>query len=88
MNIITAINNEKIFNQLKNIKNLKIISNNIQYKEGIIEILEKNKNINYIIFDENLYGQIKIEELVEKIKKINNKINIIILLNKIDFIKE
>ena len=88
MNIITAINNEKIFKELKSKKNIKIISNNIQYKEGILEILEKNKNINYIIFDENLYGQIKIEELIKKIKIINNKINIIIILNKKDLIKQ
>ena len=88
MKIITAINNEKIFKELKTKKNIKIISNNIQYKEGILEILEKNKNINYIILDENLYGQIKIEELFEKIKLINNKINIIIILNKKDLIKQ
>ena len=88
MKIITAINNEKIFKELKTKKNIKIISNNIQYKEGILEILEKNKNINYIILDENIYGQIKIEELIEKIKIINNKINIIIILNKKDLIKQ
>ena len=88
MKIIIAINNEKIFKELKTKKNIKIISNNIQYKEGILEILEKNKNINYIILDENLYGQIKIEELFEKIKLINNKINIIIILNKKDLIKQ
>ena len=88
MNIITAINNEKIFNELKNNEKIKIISNDIQYKEGILEILEKNKNINYIIFYENLNGQIKIEELINKIKKINNKIKIIIILDKKNLIKE
>ena len=88
MNIITAINNEKIFKELKSEKNIKIVSSDIQYKEGILETLEKNKNINYIIFNENLYGQIKIEELIKKIKKINNKINIIIILNKKDLIKQ
>ena len=35
MNIITAINNEKIFKELKSEKNIKIIFNDIQYKEGI-----------------------------------------------------
>jgi len=38
--------------------------------------------------NENISGQIKIEELIKKIKKINNKINIIIILNKKDLIKE
>lgn len=88
INIITAINNEKTINELKHKNNIKIISNNILYKEGILEILEKNKKINYIIFDENIYGQIKIEELIKKIKNINNKIKIIIILNKKDLIKE
>lgn len=88
MNILVAINNEKIFKELKNKNNIKIISNNIQYKEGILEILEKNNNVNFIIINENLNGQIKIEELIKKIKKINNKINILIILNKKELIKE
>lgn len=86
--ILTAIKNEKIFIELKNNKNIKIIKNNIQYKEGILEILENNKSINYIILNEDLYGQITIEELISKIKFINNKIKIIIILNKKDLIKE
>jgi len=88
MNILTAINNEKIFKELKNKNNIKIISNNIQYKEGIIEILEKNNNVDFIIISENINGQIKIEELIKRTKKINSKINIIIILNKKDLIKE
>lgn len=88
MNILTAINNEKIFKELKNKNNIKIISNDIQYKEGVLEILEKNKNINFIIISENISGQIKIEELIKKIKKSNSKINIIIILNKKDLLKE
>lgn len=88
MDIITAINNSKIIGELKYNKKINIISNDIQYKEGILELLEKNKNINYIIFNENLNGQIKIEELINKIKKTNNKIKIIIILDKKDLIKE
>jgi len=88
MNILTAINNEKIFRELKNKNNIKIVSNDIQYKEGIIETLEKNKNIDFLILNENLNGQIKIEELIKKTRKINSKTNIIIILNKKDLIKE
>ena len=47
--IITALGNEKINNELKQEKNIEIIINDIQYKEGIIEILEKYQNIDYII---------------------------------------
>ena len=88
MNILTAINNEKIFKELKDKNNIKIISNDIQYKEGILEILEKNKNIDYVIINENITGQIKIEELIKKIKKINYNTNIIIILNKKEIFKE
>ena len=88
MNAITAINNEKIFKELKNKNDINIILNDIQYKEGILEILEKNKNIDFVIINENLNGQIKVEELIKKIKKINSKINIIIILNKKDLKKE
>ena len=41
MNIITAINDNNIFKELKKEKNIKIVSNDIQYKEGILEFLEK-----------------------------------------------
>lgn len=88
MNIIIAIGNKKIFKEIKEQNKINIISNDIQYKEGIIEILEKNKNVQYIIINENLDGEIKIEKLINKIKSINNKTNIIIILNKKDFNKE
>lgn len=87
MNIITAINNEKLLKELKKNKNINNIFN-VQYKEGILELLEKNNNIEHVIINENLYGEIKIEELIKKIKNINNKINIIIILNRKDLIKE
>ena len=88
MNIVTAINSEKIFKELKKQNNIKIISSDIQYKEGILEILEKNKNIDFVIVSETLNGQIKIEELIKRIKKNNSKIEILIILNKRDLIKE
>lgn len=86
--IITAINNKKIFSQLENNNKIKIISKDIQYKEGILEILEKNKNINFIFLKENLPGQIKNIDLINKIKKINSKIELVFILNKKDNIKE
>lgn len=88
MNLLIGINNKEIFDELIKQNNINIISSNIQYKEGILEILEKNKNIQYILISENLNGQIKIVELINKIKNIDKKINIIIILNKKDLIKE
>lgn len=88
ISIITAINDKKIYSELENNKHIKIISKDIQYKEGILEMLEENKNINFIILKEDLPGQIKNIDLINKIKKINSKIKLIFILNKKEDIKE
>lgn len=86
--IITAINNPRINNELKSInKNIKVIGKDIQYKEGILELLEKNKNIDYIILLENLLGKINLFNLLKKINKINKNIKIILLIKKNNYKK-
>ena len=79
--IITAINNPIINEKLKKEK-INIIGKDIQYKEGILEILENNKEINLILINENLPGEIENEELISKIKKINKNIEIIFFIKK------
>ena len=54
MKIITAIENKKINEKLKNINNIKILNTDIQYKEGILEYLEKNSDIDLILLKLNL----------------------------------
>lgn len=84
---ILIANSKKINRKIKS--EIEIVSNNIQYKEGIIEILESNKNIDYILFSENLMGQIENEKLINEILKIKKDIIIYILVNKKSkFIKE
>ena len=78
--IITAIDNPKIFNEIKKIKEIKIIAKDLIYKEAILEILEKNKNIDIIIIYEKILGEINFFELIKKIKNINKKIKLIIKL--------
>jgi hypothetical protein len=78
--IITALQNEKVNKKLSEYNNIKIMSNDIQYQEGIIETLEIDKEIDYIIFSELLPGEMKIDELINKIRKINANIKIIIIL--------
>lgn len=80
--IITALNNPEVNYELNKEKNIEIVGKNIFYKEGILEILEKEKNINYIIIDYNLPGEITTEEIINKIKKINKRIKIITLIKK------
>lgn len=80
--IITAINNPKLNEELKKEKNFEIVGKDIQYKEAILEILEKNNNIDLIILSEKILGEIKLEKLIGKIKLINEKIKIIFILEK------
>lgn len=80
--VITALLNKTVNEKLKEYKEIKVIMNDIQYQEGILEALEINKDINVLILSELLPGQLNIKELIEEIKKTNNKIKIIIFLEK------
>lgn len=78
--IITAIGNEILNKKLKKENDFEVIIEDIQYKEGIIEYLEKDNNIDILIISELLPGNIELKELIEKIKNINSNIEIIIFL--------
>lgn len=80
--IITAINNPNLNEELIKENNIKIIGRDIQYKEGILELLENNIEIDYIIIDEKLPGEIEINKLIDKIIEKNKKIKIIITIKK------
>ena len=82
MKIITALENPKTNEKLKKETDFEIIGNDIQYQEGVIEILEKNKEINLIIISELLPGQIGFKKVIEKIKLINKNIEMIAILKK------
>lgn len=88
MKIITALENEKINNKLKENEKIKIITKDIQYKEGILEILEEEKNIDYIFLKKELEGEISYKELIKKIKEINKNIKIILIINKKEKLEE
>lgn len=78
--ILTAIDNPSLNNKLKEIKEFQVYENDLQYKEAIIDVLEKNNNFDLLIIYENLPGEISINNLIKKIKNINNKINFIFIL--------
>jgi len=80
MKIITALENPKINEKLRKETNFEIVGNDIQYQEGVIEILEKNSSVNLIIISELLPGQIGFKKIIEKIKLINKEIEIISIL--------
>ena len=78
--IITALGNYLLNDKLLEQKEFQVISRDIQYQEGIFEIIEKNNNIDYLILNEILPGENNILELVEKIKEQDKYIKIIIIL--------
>ena len=81
--IITAIGNPELNKELR-IKDINVLCGDILYKEGIIEFLEKNNDIDFIIINENLSGNISIENLVQQIKEINKNIKIILITKNIN----
>ena len=80
--IITAIGNPILNVNLKKENEFEVMSEDIQYQEGIFEFLEKEPNIDFIILSELIPGNLEIKNLIEKIKLINNNIQIILFLEK------
>jgi len=78
--VITAIGNPILNIKLNQEKELIVIGNDIQYQEGIFEILEKEKNIDFLILSEIIPGELSAQKLIEKIKLINYNIKIIMIL--------
>jgi flagellar biosynthesis protein FlhG len=79
-NIITALCNPKLNDKLKTESQFNVLANDIQYQDGIFEILENEKEINYLILSEFLPGQYEIKKLIDKIKEKNSFIKIILIL--------
>ena len=80
--IITAIGNPALNNRLKEELAYNVIATDIQYQEGILEIMQKEKDIDIIIMSEVIQGIFNIKEMVNKIIKINNRIDIFVLLEE------
>lgn len=82
--ILTALINKEYLNIIKNCDDIEIIGQDIQYKEGIIERLELEEEIDKIFINKKLPGKIKYNELIEKIKNKNKKIKIILIKKRED----
>lgn len=81
MKIITAIGIEKIINRLKNELYCEIMCKDIIYEDGIFEYLEINSKIDYIIINLEIIKINNLENIIKKIKLINDRINLIFLIN-------
>ena len=81
--IVTAIGNKNINLKLKQEEKIEVIGEDIQYEDGILELLEKEININFLIISEEIVNKNKIINLIEKIKIINKYIKIILISRSI-----
>lgn len=87
MNILTAVNDEKVYYNIKN--NLKgarkyNIFKNIVYKEGIIEYIGlKKEKIDFLVIDNKINGDIDLFDLIKQVLDIDKEVNIIILIDEI-----
>ena len=79
--VITAIGNEFINNKLLKENNIKVISKDIPYVEGVFEVIEKNQ-VDFLIINVEIINEINIDNFIRKIKKMNKKINLIFILEK------
>ena len=78
--IITALGNNNLNEALKNTGNYEIVTKDIFYKEGVLEVLEEFPNIDTIIISELLEGEISFEKLIEEIKTIKEDIDVIVFV--------
>ncbi len=76
--VLTAMGSPEHHKELRN-SDIQVIANDIQYKEGILEYLNESIDINYLVLDDNLPGEISTKDLIQKIKEKNNRIKIILI---------
>lgn len=89
MKIITALNNEKISKELNKKIKYKIIKPDIQYQDGILEMIENVGVVDFIIINEKLPGKMSFENFINLlIRKKCSKKYLIILKRKNNVIEE
>lgn len=85
--IITALGNPIIAEEIEKSKKFEVISQDLQYQEAILDIIEIN-HIDIIILSAILPGEYNIEQLIDRIKEKEINIEIILFLEKEDEILE
>lgn len=82
MKVITAIGNPIINNKLREYKEYEVIGKDIQYEEGIFELLEQIKNIDIIFLSNALPEEFDFKKLIDKILKLKDNIKLIVFLKE------
>lgn len=78
--IITAIGNVNLNIELKKDIYFNVLSQDIQYQEGIFEIIEQYSDIDFLVVSQDIPGELEFIELIRKIINVNCKISIYVIL--------
>lgn len=78
--ILIAMGNTILYERLMKNTKYEVISKDISYKEGILEVLSIKKNIDILILNELLEGEIDFRDLICKIREYDEHIEIIVFL--------
>lgn len=82
MKIITAIGDPYLNDELKKYENLDVLCRDIQYQDGIIEIMLERKEIDLLIISDLLIGKHDFKTLISKILEIKKDLKIIVFLKE------
>ena len=81
--ILTAVGSEELNKILKIQKDIEVEGTDIQYQEGVIEALQKYQNIDIVILNEDIIGELDLEDLIRSIVILRNDIEIILIAEEI-----
>ncbi len=82
--IVQAVNNEYVFEKIKERYLDDVYEHEITYMEGVIEFLSNNKEYDIVITKDNLPGTLSREMYVKQLKLANEKCKIILLTENLD----
>lgn len=82
MKIITAIGDPYLNDELKKYENLDVLCRDIQYQDGIIEIMLEREEIDLLIISDLLIGKCDFKTLINKILEIKKDLKIIVFLKE------
>lgn len=81
--IITAMGNPTLNNELKKYSEYDVICDDLFYQDAVLDFIE-NENAEILTLSGVLQGQWDLYDFIDKIRKINNVIRIIIVMDELD----
>lgn len=80
--VLTAMGNPILNEKLQILRNVSVVGKDVQYQEGVLEILEESLDIDCLIISDTLPGEYGFYKLINQIKNIKPKIDIYVFLEE------